>query len=160
MEVKKKLLDIVRDKIHFKHYSIKTEKSYVGWIKHYIFYHNKKHPIEMGKPEIEAFLTHLAVERKVSPATQNQAFSALFFLYKEVLEIAMSSWNIQALRAQERKHIPQVLTKTEVFICLMHWKENTPMQSLKPNGSFYFQCDLLPKILDLKKGRVISPLDM
>ena len=114
MEVKKKLLDIVRDKIRFKHYSIKTEKSYVSWIKHYIFYHNKKHPIEMAKPEIEAFLTHLAVERKVSPSTQNQAFSAILFLYKEVLGVDMSSWNIQALRAQERKHIPQVLTKDEV----------------------------------------------
>jgi len=93
MEVKKKLLDIVRDKIRFKHYSIKTEKSYVGWIKHYIFYHNKKHPIEMAKPEIEQFLTHLAVERKVSPSTQNQASSAILFLYKEVLGIDMSSWN-------------------------------------------------------------------
>ena len=71
MEVKRKLLDMVRDKIRFKHYSIKTEKSYVGWIKNYIFYHNKKHPIEMAKPEIEAFLTYLAVTRKVSPATQN-----------------------------------------------------------------------------------------
>ena len=114
MEVKRKLLDIVRDKIRFKHYSIKTEKSYVGWIKHYIFYHNKKHPIEMAKPEIEAFLTYLAVERNVSPTTQNQAFSAILFLYKEVLGIDMSNWNIQALRAQERKHIPQVLTKDEV----------------------------------------------
>ena len=70
MQIKKKLLDIVRDKIRVKHYSIKTEKSYVGWIKHYIFYHNKKHPIE----KIEQFLTHLAVERKVSPSTQNKAF--------------------------------------------------------------------------------------
>ena len=84
MEVKRKLLDMVRDKIRFKHYGIKTEKSYVSWIKYYIFYHNKKHPIEMAKLEIEAFLTYLAVERKVSPATQNQAFPALLFLYKEV----------------------------------------------------------------------------
>ncbi len=114
MEEKRKLLDIVRDKIRLKHYSIKTEKSYVGWIKQYIIFHNKKHPIEMAKPEIEAFLTHLAVTRKVSPATQNQAFSAILFLYKEVLGIDMSDWNIQALRAQERKHIPQVLTKEEV----------------------------------------------
>ena len=68
----------------------------------------------MGKPEIEAFLTYLAVERKVSPTTQNQAFLAILFLYKEVLVIDMSSWNIQALRAQERKHIPQVLTKDKV----------------------------------------------
>jgi len=106
MEIKKKLLDIVRDKVRFKHYSMSTEKTYVHWIKHYIFFHNKKHPIEMGKREIEEFLTHLAVDRKVSPSTQNQAFSAILFLYKEVLGIDMSSENIQALRAQERKHIP------------------------------------------------------
>jgi site-specific recombinase XerD len=114
MQVKKKLLDRVRDKIRFKHYSLSTERTYIHWIKHYIFYHNKKHPIEMGKEEIEAFLTFLAVNKKVSPTTQNQAFSAILFLYKEVLGVDMSSWNIQALRAQERKHIPQVLTKDEV----------------------------------------------
>jgi len=111
---KKKLLDIVRDKIRFKHYSLSTERTYIHWIKHYIFFHNKKHPVEMGKEEIEQFLTFLAVQKKVSPTTQNQAFSALLFLYKEVLGIDMSEWNIQALRAQERKHIPQVLTKDEV----------------------------------------------
>ena len=81
MQVKKKLLDVVRDKVRFKHYSLSTEKTYIHWIKHYIFYHNKKHPIEMGKAEIEAFLTHLAVDKKVSPSTQNQAFSAIRFLY-------------------------------------------------------------------------------
>jgi integron integrase len=91
-----------------------TERTYIHWIKHYIFFHNKKHPIEMGKEEIEQFLTFLAVQKKVSPTTQNQAFSAILFLYKEVLGVDMSSWNIQALRAQERKHIPQVLTKEEV----------------------------------------------
>jgi len=111
---KKKLLDIVRDKIRFKHYSISTERTYTHWIKHYIFFHNKKHPIEMAKLEIEQFLTYLAVQKKVSPTTQNQAFAAILFLYKEVLGIDMSTWNIQALRAQERKHIPQVLTKEEV----------------------------------------------
>jgi len=115
MEIKKKLLDIVRDKIRVKHYSISTERTYVYWIKHYIFFHNKKHPIEMAKPEIEAYLTHLAVDKKVSPTTQNQAFSAILFLYKEVLGVDMSEWNIQALRAQERKHIPVVLTKDEVY---------------------------------------------
>ena len=112
--VKKKLLDIVREKIRLKHYSIKTEKSYIGWIKHYIFYHNKRHPKDMAKEEIEQFLTYLAVEKKVSPTTQNQAFSAILFLYREVLEIDIIDWNIQALRAQERKHIPVVLTKDEV----------------------------------------------
>ncbi|MEA1892267.1 MAG: integron integrase [Campylobacterota bacterium] len=115
MEIKKKLLDIVRDKICFKHYSYSTEKTYVHWIKHYIFFHNKKHPIDMGKREIEEYLTFLAVKNKVAPTTQNQAFSAILFLYKEVLGVDMSEWNIQALRAQERKHIPVVLTKDEVY---------------------------------------------
>lgn len=111
---KRKLLEIVRDKIRFKHYSISTERTYIYWIKYYIIFHNKKHPIEMAKCEIEEFLTYLAIQKKVSPTTQNQAFSAILFLYKEVLGIDISSWNIQALRAQERKHIPQVLTKDEV----------------------------------------------
>ncbi|CAI6151522.1 MAG: Tyrosine recombinase XerC [uncultured Sulfurimonas sp.] len=122
MEVKKKLLDIVRDKIRFKHYSYSTEKTYVHWIKQYIFFHNKKHPIEMEKREIEEFLTSLAVKSKVAPTTQNQAFSAILFLYKEVLGVDISEWNIQALRAQERKHIPVVLTKEEVTIVLQHLK--------------------------------------
>ncbi|MCW8894443.1 MAG: integron integrase [Sulfurimonas sp.] len=115
MEIKKKLLDIVRDKIRFKHYSISTEKTYIYWIKHYILFHDKKHPREMGKVEIEQYLTSLAVENKVAPATQNQAFSAILFLYKEVLGVDLSNENIQALRAQERKHIPVVLTKEEVL---------------------------------------------
>jgi len=114
VEVKKKLLDIVREKIRFKHYSISTERTYIHWIKRYIFFHGKKHPIEMGKMEIEQFLTHLAVKNRVSPTTQNQAFSAILFLYKEVLGVDLSDENIQALRAQERKHIPVVLTKDEV----------------------------------------------
>lgn len=114
MEIKNKLLDVVRDKIRFKHYSISTERTYTHWIKHYIFFHNKRHPKEMRKKEIEEFLTFLAVKKQVSPTTQNQAFSALLFLYKEVLGIDLSNENIQALRAQERKHIPVVLTKDEV----------------------------------------------
>ena len=72
MQKKKKLLDIVRDKIRFKHYSYSTEKTYVHWIKHYIFFHNKKHPVEMGKEEIESFLTFLATKKRVSPTTQNK----------------------------------------------------------------------------------------
>jgi len=118
MKKDKKLLDIVRDKIRFKHYSISTEKTYVHWIKHYILFHNKKHPIEMQKREIEEYLTFLATKKRVSPTTQNQAFAAILFLYKEVLGIDISEWNIQALRAQERKHIPVVLTKDEVKLVL------------------------------------------
>lgn len=118
--MKKKLLDIVRDKIRFKHYSISTEKTYVFWIKHYIFFHDKRHPIDLGKKEIEDFLTFLAVTKKVSPTTQNQAFSALLFLYREVLGVDVSTWNIQALRAQQRKHIPVVLTKDEVQTVILN----------------------------------------
>ena len=114
MSQKKKLLDIVRDKIRLKHYSYATEKGYVSWIKRYILFHDKKHPVQMGKVEIEQFLTYLATKKRVSPTTQNQAFSALLFLYREVLGIDMSDENIQALRAQERKHIPVVLTRDEV----------------------------------------------
>jgi site-specific recombinase XerD len=114
MEVKKKLLDIVRDKIRFKHYSYSTERTYVHWIKQYIFFHDKKHPIEMAKREIEEYLTFLATKKNVSPSTQNQAFNAILFLYKEVLGLDTTEWDIQALRAQERKHIPVVLTKDEV----------------------------------------------
>jgi len=114
MSQKKKLLDCVRDKIRVKHYSISTEKTYVHWIKCYILFHDKKHPNEMGKDEIEQYLTSLAVKNKVSPATQNQAISAILFLYREVLGVDMSEWDIQALRAKERKHIPAVLSKEEV----------------------------------------------
>jgi len=112
--VGKKLLEIMRDKIRFKHYSIKTEQVYLHWSKRYILFHNKRHPKDMGKIEIEQFLTHLATVQKVSPTTQNQAFNAILFLYREILNISMQDQNIQALRAQERKHIPVVLTIDEV----------------------------------------------
>lgn len=116
--MKKKLLDIMRDKIRFKHYSYSTERTYIHWVKQYIFFHNKKHPSQLGKYKIEEYLTFLATKKRVSPTTQNQAFAALLFLYKEVLEIDISEWNIQSLRAQERKHIPVVLTKDEVKVVL------------------------------------------
>ncbi len=118
----KKLLDIMRDKIRFKHYSIKTEQSYIGWAKRYILFHNKRHPRDMGKLEIEQFLTHLATKLNVIPTTQNQAFNALLFLYEQVLNISLKNENIQALRAQERKHIPVVLTMDEVRNIIINMK--------------------------------------
>ncbi len=78
----RKLLDQVRDTIRLKHYSIRTEEAYVRWIKRYILYHGKRHPRDMGTPEIEAFLTHLAVDQKVAASTQNQALNAILFLYR------------------------------------------------------------------------------
>lgn len=86
MSQKPKLLDQVRQKIRLRNYSYRTEKSYVHWIKRYIFFHDKRHPAEMGRAEVEAFLTHLAVEGNVAASTQNQALSALLFLYEHVLQ--------------------------------------------------------------------------
>ena len=87
MEQGKKLLDQVRDVLRLKHYAYRTEQSYLDWIKRFILFHNKRHPKDMGRAEVEAFLTHLAVEGNVAASTQNQAFSALLFLYREVLKV-------------------------------------------------------------------------
>ena len=109
----KKLLDRLRDRIRLKNYSYRTEKTYVGWVRRYILFHNKRHPQEMGRAEIESFLTHLAVERNVAPSTQNQALHAILFLYREVLEQPIPE-RINAVRAQERRRLPTVLTLDEV----------------------------------------------
>ena len=82
-----KLLDDVRNVMRVRHYSYQTEKIYIHWIRQYIFFHNITHPAEMSAAEVEAFLTHLAVERTVAASTQNQALAALLFLYKEVLKV-------------------------------------------------------------------------
>jgi len=109
----KKLLDQVRDVIRLKHYAYRTEETYVQWIRRYILFHNKRHPKEMGKAEIEAFLTDLAVEGQVSASTQNQALSALLFLYREVLDLEMTG--IDAARAKRPQYVPTVLTKHEAI---------------------------------------------
>jgi integron integrase len=108
----RKFLDTVRDVLRLKHYSIRTEEAYVNWIRRFILFHGKRHPQEMGAPEVEAFLTHLAVEGQVAASTQNQAFSALLFLYRDVLHLDLDA-PIRALRAKESQHLPAVLTKDE-----------------------------------------------
>jgi len=110
----KKLLDQVREAIRLKHYSIRTEEAYVTWIKRYILFHNKRHPNEMGSTEVEAFLTNLAVEQHVAASTQNQAFSALLFLYREVLKKELDG-PIDSMRAKRPKRLPTVLTKEETL---------------------------------------------
>jgi integron integrase len=109
----RKLLDQVRDAIRLKHYSIRTEEAYVDWIRRFILFHDKRHPREMAGPDIEAFLTHLAVEKHVAASTQNQALSALLFLYREVLNQPLD-FPIDSVRAVKPKHLPTVLTKEEV----------------------------------------------
>jgi integron integrase len=109
-----RLLDRVRHKIRLKHYSIRTEQAYVSWIKRFIYFYNKKHPKDMGREEIEGFLTDLAVNGNVSASTQNQAFNALLFLYEQVLNIKVSN-NIDALRAKKPQRLPTVLTFDETL---------------------------------------------
>jgi len=108
-----RLLDQVRDRIRLKHYSIRTEESYVDWIRRFVLFQGKRHPREMGAQEVEAFLTHLAVQGKVSASTQNQAKSALLFLYKEVLAEELP-WLNEIETAKRPQRLPVVLTVREV----------------------------------------------
>ncbi len=112
-----RLLDHVRDCIRRKHYSLRAEQAYVDWIRRFIWLNGKRHPSETGAAEVEAFLTYLAVERHVAASTQNQAKSALLFLYKEVLR-AESPWfdNVEQARAPVR--LPVVLNRAEVVSVL------------------------------------------
>ena len=109
----KKLLEQVSDSIQRKQYSRKTEQAYVNWIRRYILFHNKTHPKDMGVAEVEKYLTHLAAERQVAASTQNQALSAILFLYKEVLKTPMTT-SFQFIGAKKPKRLPVVLTKGEV----------------------------------------------
>lgn len=114
----KKLLDRVRDAIRLKHYAYRTEDTYVSWIKQYILFHDKRHPDEMGTAELEAFLTYLAQERHVSASTQNQALSAILFLYREVLRKPLE--NVEVTWAQKPRRLPTVLSQDEASRVLSH----------------------------------------
>ena len=110
---KPKLLDQVRLAIRTRHYSYMTEKAYVGWIKRFIFFHNKRHPAEMGEAKIAQFLSSLATESHVSASTQNQALNALLFLYREILKKDIGYVN-GVVRAKRPHRLPVVLTRQEV----------------------------------------------
>lgn len=121
-----RLLDRVREAIRLRHYSLGTEKVYVAWIRRFILFHGKRHPSEMGKHEVEAFLSYLAARRGVSPSTQNQALQALLFLYRHVLEIELP-WLDDVIRAKPKRRLPVVLSRDEVRALL---NAVTPMASL------------------------------
>lgn len=108
-----RLLDRVRQQIRVRHYSRRTEASYVNWIKRFILFHGKRHPQDLGAPEVSAFLSSLAIDRNVSANTQNQALAAILFLYKAVLEIDMP-WLKDVTRAKKPQRLPTVLTVDEV----------------------------------------------
>lgn len=153
----KKLLDRVREAIQRKHYSPRTEGSYVNWIKRYILFHGKRHPQVMGSAEIEAFLTHLAVEQHVAASTQNQALSALLFLYREVLQKELER-PLEAVRAQRPKRLPTVLTKDEVFriIQCMSGVHQLMAQLLYGSGLRLSECvQLRVKDIDFAQRQII-----
>ena len=95
-----RLMERVQNKIRFKQYSLRTERTYMEWIRRFILFNNKRHPDQMGAPEVESFLTHLAVNGKVSASTQNLALSAILFLYRDVLEIQLT-WMESFSRAKK-----------------------------------------------------------
>lgn len=107
-----RLLDRVRQALRRKHYALRTEEAYVAWIRRYILFHNKRHPQDLGMPEVNAFLTDLAVNQHVAASTQNQALSALSFLYEEVLQQPLSG-PLTAVRARQPQRLPVVLTRAE-----------------------------------------------
>jgi integron integrase len=116
---KPKLLDQVRDVMRRRHYSIRTEQVYIDWIKRFILYHDKRHPKEMAEEQVAAFLTHLARDRDVAPSTQNQALSALLFLYKDVLKQEIG-WLEKVERAKKPSRLPVVLTRAEIKRVFAH----------------------------------------
>jgi integron integrase len=131
---KPRLLDRVREAIRARHYSRRTEKTYVAWIRRYIFFHGKRHPSELGPAEITEFLTSLATKSKVAASTQNQALSALLFLYREVLAQDLP-WIDDIVRAKRPERLPVVLTRDEVRAVLNQLVREPRLMSLLLYGA-------------------------
>lgn len=115
----KRLLDQVRAAIRYRHYSYRTEQAYVGWVREFVRFHDRRHPRELGASEVAAFLTHLATEREVAASTHQQALSALLFLYRDVLGLELP-WLGDLPRPKTPRRMPVVLTREEVQRLLGH----------------------------------------
>jgi len=153
----KKLLDQVRESLRVKHYSYRTEETYVEWIRRFILFHRKRHPKEMGGPEIGAFIVHLAVERHVATSTQNQALSAILFLYKYVLkkEVDMPP---TLIRPGRPRRLPTVLTHAEAGHVIAQMKGVTKIMTklLYGSGLRLMECmRLRVKDIDIENRQVI-----
>jgi integrase len=154
---KPRLLDRVRETIRARHYSHRIEKAYVHWIKRYIFFHSKRHPAEMGAPEVTAFLTSLAVQDKVAASTQNQALSALLFLYREVLGVELP-WLDDVVRAKRPQHLPVVLTREEVRAVLQRLDGVSQLMALLLYGAglrLLECCHLRVKDIDFATNQIV-----
>ena len=152
-----KLLEQVVARLRVKHYSIRTEQVYLDWIKRFILFHEKRHPKEMGAADVEAFLSHLAVARSVSSSTQNQAKSAILFLYREVLQIDLP-WLENVTQAKAPKRLPVVLTPNEVRAVLARMDGTTWLISslLYGSGLRIMEClRLRVKDVDLERCEIL-----
>ena len=151
-----RLLDRVRAAIRLRHYSRRTEKAYTGWIRRFILFHGKRHPAEMAEAEITRFLSHLAIEDKVSASTQNQALSALLFLYRNVLARELP-WMDEIVRAKRPQRLPVVLSREEVAALLREMKGVGHLMASLLYGSglrLLECCRLRVKDIDLLRGEI------
>lgn len=148
----RKLLDQVSDTLRIKHYSFRTEKTYVDWIRRYILFHNKRHPKDMGTAEIQSFLAYLAIERNVAASTQNQALSAILFLYRYVLQKAIDVPS-DLVQAEKSKTLPVVLTHQEAIsiIAAMTYPTQLMAKILYGSGLRLMEC-LRLRIKDIDFG--------
>ena len=152
----RKLLDQVRDMIKTKHYSSRTGETYVYWIRQYILFHNKRHPKEMGVPEIEAFLAHLATRRNFSSSTQTQALSSILFLYRYVLQIKLDE--VKITRAKKAGRVPVVLSRAETqgIISEMTGTHKLMAQILYGGGLRLMECvQLRVKDIDFEYRQIV-----
>ncbi len=129
-----RLLDRVREAVRVRHYSRRTEKAYVAWIRRFILFHGKRHPREMGAAEVTQYLSSLAVEGNVAASTQNQALSALLFLYREVLQQQMP-WLDDVVRARRPARLPVVLTRLEVQAVILQLRGTARLMAILLYGS-------------------------
>jgi len=153
----RRLLDQLADRIRFKHYSMRTEQAYCDWARRFILFHNKRHPREMGAPEVESFLTHLAVTGRVAASTQNQAKSALLFLYKEVLGSELP-WLDEVESAKASRRLPVVLTPEEAQRLLVLGEGTTGLilRLLYGTGMRIMEClRLRVKDIDFARGEIV-----
>jgi integron integrase len=154
----KKLLDQLRDQIRLKQYSFRTEDTYVHWVREYILFHDKRHPREMGVAEINQFITHLVVERKASASTQNQALSAILFLYRNLLEADLDEASLNFIRPKKGKRVPTVLSREEAraVIANMSGAYKLMVQIMYGGGLRLMEClRLRIKDIDFQNHRIL-----
>ena len=152
-----KLLNQVRIVLRGRHYSQRTESAYLNWIKRFILFHNKRHPAEMAETEVNQFLTHLAINEKVSASTQNQALSALLFLYRHVLDLELGQLGT-VIRARKSKRLPVVLTRDEVRAVFneLHGEQRLIAVLMYGTGMRLLEClRLRVKDIDFGSGEII-----